>query len=106
MPQGGYVTDGPFVYRTAENRLILIWASFSTEGYCEALTYMKDGILGGSWEHDDRLLFRKDGGHGMLFRDKGGNLKFVCHQPNVTPDERPVFFDIEERDGSLFVKEC
>ena len=91
------------MHKAAEGRLIMIWSSFSTEGYCEILSYAKDNTLLGEWVHDDRLLFEKDGGHGMLFRDKDENLKFVCQQPNNTPDERPVFFDIKEENNILFV---
>ena len=100
----GYITDGPFMYKTKEGRLLMIWSSFSAEGYCEIVSYVKDNALLGEWVHDERLLFEKDGGHGMLFRDKDENLKFVCHQPNNTPDERPVFWDIKEENGTLYIK--
>ena len=100
-----YVTDGPFLYTTAEGRLIMIWSSFASGAYCEGLAYAKDGSLLGEWVHDDRLLFEKDGGHGMLFRDNAGQLKFVCHQPNNPKyHERPVFMNIVEKDGTLFAE--
>lgn len=99
-----YVTDGPFLYKTAGDRLIMIWSSFSEGEYCEGLAYSDNGSISGNWEHDDRLLFAKDGGHGMLFMDKNGTLKFICHQPNQTPDERPVMVDITEENDTLYVK--
>jgi len=100
-----YITDGPFLYRTAEGRLIMLWSSFSADEYCEGLAYSSDSTLLGEWQHDPRMLFSKDGGHGMLFRDKEGVLRFVCHQPNVGFEERPVFFRIIEKDQTLFVEE-
>ena len=100
----GYVTDGPFMYKTAEGRPFMIWSSFAAEGYCEAISYAKDNTLLGEWVHDEHLLFEKNGGHGMLFCDKDNQLKFVCHQPNNTPDERPVFFDIKEENNTLYIK--
>jgi len=99
-----YVTDGPFMYRTAGGRLLMIWSSFSQGEYCEGIAYSDNGSVTGKWQHDDRLLFAKDGGHGMLFRDKDNVLKFICHQPNVSPLERPVVVEILEGDDTLYVK--
>jgi len=99
-----YVTDGPFLYRTASGRLIMIWSSNANGAYCEAMSYSDNGSILGKWSHDDRLLFSKDGGHGMIFKALDGKLMFTCHQPNKTPLERPQFFEIEERDGSLYTK--
>lgn len=100
-----YVTDGPFLYRTQSGRLIMLWSSFSEEGYCEILSYARDGKVTGAWEHDSRMLFRRDGGHGMVFEDNVGKLWFTAHSPNQTPFERPILVAIEEREESLFVKE-
>lgn len=43
----------------------------------------------------------KDAGHGMVFRTFEGRLMATVHTPNRTPDERPVFFEVEERGGTL-----
>lgn len=100
-----YVTDGPFLYKTAGGRLIMIWSSL-TDSYCEALSYSENGSLLGKWVHDERLLFAKDGGHGMFFHDLSGRMKFVCHQPNGPQyHERPIFMDIVEADGTLYAEE-
>ena len=103
---GAYETDGPFMYRTKEGELMMLWASLRGSVYCEALSYSTDGTLFGKWEHKEQLLFEEDGGHGMLFKDKEGMLRFICHQPNETLKERPVLFEIEEYEKSLFVKAC
>ena len=97
-----YVTDGPFLYKTEGGRLIMIWSSFASGAYCEALAYSDNGSLLGKWEHDERLLFAEDGGHGMIFRDKSGRLKFVCHQPNIKLKERPVMVDLMEAAETLY----
>ena len=101
---GAYVTDGPFLYRTESGRLLMLWASFSKDGYAEAIAYSDNGKIDGKWSHDDRLLFSRDGGHGMVFRDLDGKLRFVLHRPNRTPDERAVFFELCEKDDSLWIK--
>ena len=36
---GAYVADGPFLYRTESGRLLMLWASFSKDGYAEAIAY-------------------------------------------------------------------
>ena len=85
-----YVTDGPFMIRL-DNELICIWSSF-TEGneYCESISRSDNGSITGKWTIDEKLLFTKDGGHGMIFTDYSGNMNFVFHTPNNTPNERPA----------------
>ena len=97
-----FVTDGPFMYRTKGGRLVMIWSSFSDQGYCEALAYSKTGSVMGPWEQEERLLFQKNGGHGMIFTELDGSLLFVLHSPNQTPFERPYFYALRERDDTLY----
>lgn len=99
-----FVTDGPFMYRTAAGRLIMMWSSCAKDGYCEALSYSDNGSIFGKWSHDDRLLFSKDGGHGMIFKKLDGKLAFTCHMPNKHPFERPHFTGISEENDTLYVK--
>lgn len=99
--ENAYVTDGPFLYNASNGRLIMIWSSFAEKGYLEAVSYSENGVRG-PWLHSDHLLFEEDGGHGMIFRALDGKLKYICHQPNKTPLERPVIVDIEEKNGELF----
>ena len=100
---GKYVTDGPFMYRTQSGRLLMIWSSFYKKQYCEAISYSDNGSIFGNWIHDDRLLFEKDGGHGMLFKTLENELMFIQHMPNGTPLERPCTYRIVEKDDSLFI---
>ncbi len=99
-----FVTDGPCLYKTANGRLLMLWSSFSNEGYCEAISYSDNGSIKGNWYHDERMLFKKDGGHGMAFHDLDGNLRFTLHSPNVRSLERPAIFYLEEKDDTLYVK--
>lgn len=101
----GYVTDGPFMYTTKSGRLLMIWSSFTADGYCEAISYSDNGSILGNWAHEEKLLFSKNGGHGMLFYDKDGNLKFPYHQPNGPQfAERPHFADVAEENDTLIAK--
>ena len=91
---GAYVTDGPFLINK-DGRLISIWSSFYKGEYCEAIARSDNGSLLGNWTIDERLIFEKDGGHGMVFTDLNGNDNFIYHQPNDTPNERPAFFKVD-----------
>ena len=99
-----YVTDGPFMYRKQSGRLLMIWSSFTKKQYCEAISYSDNGSLFGKWIHDERLLFEKDGGHGMLFETFDKELMFIQHLPNDTPNERPCIFKVTEKEESLFIE--
>ncbi len=100
-----FVTDGPFMWRTADGELLMLWASFSKEGYTQGLARSTNGEIDGKFVQIDPL-FMKDGGHGMVFRTKEGKLMLTLHSPNTTLEERPVFFELKEKrgpEGSLTV---
>lgn len=90
---GAYVTDGPFLINK-NGQLLSIWSSFYNGEYCEAIARSDNGSLFGKWTIDDKLIFEKNGGHGMVFKDLQGNDNFLFHQPNDTPNERPAFMKI------------
>lgn len=95
--EGCYVTDGPFLLNI-DGELICIWSSFSKGEYVEAIARSDNGRLNGNWKTDEKLLFEKGGGHGMIFTDFQGNLNFTYHTPNDTPNERPVIKKISKFD--------
>ena len=103
-PGKNYVTDGPFLYRTKSGRLILLWSSFGQEGYTEALAYSDNGDITGAWSQEDRLLFSKNGGHGMIFTGLDGELYLTLHSPNKKLEERPMFYRIREQNDTLYVE--
>lgn len=96
----GYVTDGPFLWRTQQGKLLCLWASFSESGYTETIAVSDNGEIDGKFTQADPL-FEKDGGHGMVFRALDGQLYLTLHAPNRNPEERPHFHPIEEKDGML-----
>jgi len=100
MWNGGYVTDGPFIWKLESGRLAMLWSGFGAEGYTLGVAY-SDGGVHGPWVQDPEPLFRRDGGHGMIFRTLEGRLMLTLHSPNETPLERPYFFPLEERVGKL-----
>ncbi len=98
-----YVTDGPFMWRNEDGTLLMLWASFSKDGYTQALARSSNGEIDGKFEQV-KPLFMKDGGHGMIFRTKEGKLMMTLHSPNEHLKERPFFFEVVEEDGLLHRK--
>ena len=96
----GLVTDGPFLWRTADGTLLCLWASFSEGGYTQALAVSDTGDLDGRFTQVEPL-FRRDGGHGMVFRALDGQLYLTLHSPNANPQERPHFYPLREAGSRL-----
>ena len=96
----GRVTDGPFLWRDETGRLLCLWSSFSEGGYTQGLAESDNGEITG---HFRQLppLFSEDGGHGMLFRSKEGQLFLALHRPNRHLEEHPVFLPIQETEGRI-----
>ncbi len=96
-----YVTDGPFLYRTRSGKLLMLWSGTGRDGYTEAIAVSDSGRLGGKWTQREELLFKTDGGHGMIFKTFSGELMLALHAPNESPLERPVFFPLKEENDML-----
>ncbi len=93
----GYVTDGPFLWRTADGHLRMLWSSFAAPGcYAQAVACSESGRITGPWRHAPQPLFARDGGHGMLFRAYDGQLYLALHRPNNRPYERPCLLPVTE----------
>ena len=96
----GYVTDGPFLHRTRDGQLLMLFSSFSESGYTQGLARSVTGKLSGPWEQLEPL-FRENGGHGMLFRSLEDTLLLTLHTPNVHLQEHPWFCVIRETPDGL-----
>lgn len=94
-----YITDGPFMYKKSDGKLLMIWSTF-INGYAQCVAISNSGKIDGKWSHLP-TLFEKDCGHGMVFTDLEGKLRLTLHRPNNQPDERPAFFEIRETENSL-----
>jgi hypothetical protein len=91
----GYVTDGCFMHRLQDGRLIMYWSCVGEEGYCLGFAASESGHVTGPWKQAEQPLFAKDGGHGMVFRSFDGKLMLALHSPNKTPHERAVFIELD-----------
>lgn len=92
-----FVTDGPFMYRNRQGELYMLWSSMGDGNYTQGIAKSDNGELDGKWDLDG-TLFEKDGGHGMLFNDKNGELYLVIHRPNHYPMEHPVLIKVTDND--------
>lgn len=99
-----YVTDGPYLYRTRADVLLMLWSSFGDGGYTLGVARSASGTVTGPWVQEPEPLWTRDGGHGMVFRTFEDRLMLTFHQPNETPLERPVFIEIEDTGSGLQVK--
>jgi hypothetical protein len=80
----------------------MIWSSFRKGGdYAVGVAESESGSVKGPWRHAPEVLFGKDGGHGMIFRNFAGDLFLCLHQPNGGNLERAHFFKLKEDDGRL-----
>ena len=60
-----------------------------------------NGTVEGLWTQEPEPIWGKDGGHGMIFRAFDGRLFLTLHQPNDTPNERPIFRELMEQGDSI-----
>lgn len=98
--QEGYVTDGPFLWRTEGGTLLCLWASFSQQGYNEAVAVSSTGDIDGVFTQAEPL-FWNDGGHGMVFRALDGQLYLTLHSPNEHLKEQPCFYPLRDAGDHL-----
>ncbi len=92
--QHGWVTDGCFLFRTKNDRLLMIWSSFGEEKYAIGQAYSESGSVKGPWVQMEDPLFPANGGHGMIFESFGGQLMLTFHQPNTRSEERSQLYQL------------
>ncbi len=104
-PREGKVTDGCFLYRSPKSgKLFMIWSTFVPGSeYCVVLTESESGNIHGPWIKQ-KLIYKENGGHGMLFRAFDGRLMMALHQPNSGGRERLHLYEVADKDGTLGIK--
>jgi hypothetical protein len=101
---GCHVTDGPWLYRTRNGKLLMLWSSGGPSGYAVGIAVSKSGRLAGPWEHESEPLFASDGGHPMMFKRFDGQMMMVLHQPNKAPNERTRLIEVEDTGDTIRLK--
>lgn len=102
---GGFITDGPFLHKCSDGKLIMIWSNFDDNGYVEAVAYSENGSIKGKWKHCEKTVSAVNGGHGMIFNTFEGKTMFTMHHPN-TPSgaERAQITEIREISDEPFLE--
>ena len=113
--------DGPFLYRSEKSgKLFAIWSTVGLGSDFERgrpiFEGMKDGAysvilcessskrLAGPWVNH-RVIYSRNGGHGMFFKSFDGQLVLAMHHPEKWFFERAVFFLVEDRGDLLVIGE-
>lgn len=99
-----HVTDGPFLHRNSDGRLLMLWSSMGEDGYALGVAASETDRLHGPWRQAHKPLWPTDGGHGMVFEDATGRLLLALHRPNRTPEERARFIEVEEVPGGMALR--
>jgi hypothetical protein len=96
-------TDGPFVVRSPEGSLLMLWSSHGEAGYAMGIAESKSGTIKGPWIQQADPVWSSNGGHGMVLRTSGGRDYLVFHGPNDTPNERVRITGVEIDGNSIRV---
>ena len=94
-----YITDGPFMFRTSQGELLMVWSTFIKGKYAQCLARSDNGEINGNFVHLPPLI-SDDGGHGMIFSGRDG-LMLTFHSPNKTGSERPTFRKLRDTGDSV-----
>lgn len=107
----GIVTDGPFMYRTQNGRLLMLWSNFTKrDGYAVGIAWSGNDEITGKWRHQPNALYRKSrvyeysGGHGMIFKTLDGQLMLAIHSPNDSNEgrfARAVFIPVKDTGSTI-----
>lgn len=97
----GFVTDGPYLHRMADDSLIMLWTNFNNDGYVIGYAKSLSGEVLGPWQQMQEPLYGHDGGHGMLFHTFDGQLMMCMHGPNEHLKKRILLFQMLEDKGKL-----
>jgi arabinan endo-1,5-alpha-L-arabinosidase len=100
-----YLSDGPFVRTTRSGHLLVLWSSFGPSGYAVGIARSATAQIRGPWTHDPVPLFDGDGGHGMVFATKEGDLLLALHTPNAPGHERPKLMELTETEDGLVLRQ-
>ena len=101
--EDSFVTDGPWLHRFRDGKLLMLWSSFGEEGYTVGIAESDNGRIDGHWTQRPQPLLATDGGHCMLLKTFDGRLKLVLHQPNGGGRERARLIDVMDTGRTIVV---
>jgi arabinan endo-1,5-alpha-L-arabinosidase len=102
--KNNFITDEPFIYKASNGDLLLLKSSFKNNIYAIGASRSSTGSITWPLVHDNEALYSENAGHGMAFITFENKLMLTIQTPNESPNERPIFFELEEVDGVVSVK--
>ena len=96
-----YGSDAPFLSRLSSGSLLLTWSPIPAGNYTVCAAVSKSGSIRGPWQHLEKPIFDRNGGHAMFFDDFDGTRKMCIHCPERPPEERARIFTVVE-DGDTY----
>lgn len=99
MALGGYVADGPFLFKTGTGRLGMLWSSWSSRRCVQGVAYSESGKLAGPWTQCNEPLVPNNSGQGMIFRAFNGKVLMCLHQQSLDIENpgprRPTLLEVD-----------
>lgn len=100
----GWVTDGPYVFKTKTGKLGMIWSSWGDKRYALGVAYSESGTLKGPWKQEPQPLVSNNSGHGMIFKTFDGKLLMSLHYATNGPGRsvrKPMLLQIDDSGDKL-----
>lgn len=105
QPITGAVSDGPWLHRTPNGVLQMLWSSWSpNRDYCLAIATSGSGTIHGPWQNTPEPALADDRGHGMLFRTLDGQMRLALHRYFHFPDTRVQIWGVSEDAAGLQIE--
>ena len=101
------VTDGPFLFKTSNDRLGMLWTSWIKDVYTQGVAYSLTGSLDGPWIQEPEPITPPNFGHGMLFTAFDGTVLMALHSHKKIAQDHvvrvPHFFVVDLNGNRLKV---
>ena len=108
MALNGYVSDGPFLFRTGTGRLGMLWSIWSDKRYAQGVAYSETGLLAGPWIQEDKPILDENSGHGLLFNTFEGKALLLLQSQGfeMNPGPRkPALYEVDLSGDFLTLEE-
>lgn len=97
----GWVTDGPQMFRTQTGKLGMLWSTWGDERYLQGICYSASGTIAGPWIQEKEAFLANNSGHGMLFRQFDGTLRYIVHHSEGNGPRKPQLWEVDDSGDKL-----
>lgn len=97
----GWVTDGPQMFHTQTGKLGMLWSTWGEERYLQGICYSASGTIAGPWIQEKEAFLANNSGHGMLFRQFDGTLRYIVHHSEGNGPRKPQLWEVDDSGDKL-----